>query len=422
MDTSKIWRSFLQKNSLVLLVFVFGLAIGLFIRNSQVIVNTIEERASSHFRNIVLAREWNARYGGVYVEKTAGMQSNPYLENPDFVAADGRIYTKKNPALMTREISELAMSDSLFSFHITSLNPLNPGNRPDSFEVQALMQFEEGIPSAGMKVREQDRTLYCYIAPLVTEESCLQCHAKQGYQVGDIRGGISVLFDITAIEGELRLNNILIFLFSIVSVLVLTGLTYFFMRGLMRRLNKAHKEIREMAITDSLTKLYNRRYFSTQLKDEFLRGKRYKRNMSCIMLDIDFFKKFNDTYGHQTGDLVLQEVAAVVKDQARATDIVARYGGEEFIVMLPETDATGAVVFGEKIRGAVENKEMEADDGANLHVTVSVGVCALGAGEIAQVEDENRIIAFADKALYVAKENGRNRVEVYRNGYSDVES
>ena len=422
MDTSKLWRSFLQKNSLVLFLFALGLAVGLFFRTNQLIMNMIEERAVSHFRNIVLAREWNARYGGVYVEKTGGMESNPYLENPDIMSMDGRTYTKKNPALMTREISELAMSDSLFSFHITSLKPLNPGNQPDSIEVLALRLFEEGIEAAQMKVREESRTYYRYTAPLVTEESCLACHAKQGYQVGDIRGGITVFFDITDIEGDLRINNTLIFVFSVVSVLILSGLTYLFVKGLMKRLNKAQEEIHEMAITDSLTSLYNRRYFFTQLRDEFLRMKRHKRYMSCTMLDIDFFKKFNDTYGHQTGDMVLQEVAHVVKEQARVTDLVARYGGEEFIVMLPETDEAGAVVFGEKIRKAVEDKELEADDGARLHVTVSVGVCSLGGEEIVEVADENRIIARADKALYTAKENGRNRVEVCRNGNTRKES
>ena len=420
MDTSKLWRRFLQQDSLVLLVFALGLAVGLFIRNNQLISNMIEDRATSHFRNIVLAREWNAGYGGVFVEKTEGMESNPYLENPDILSVDGQTYTKKNPALMTREISELAIADSLYSFHITSLNPLNPGNNPDSFEEQALLQFEEGVGAAQTKVYEGDRTYYRYMGPLVTEESCLQCHAQQGYQVGDIRGGISVLFDITEIEDNLRSNNIFIFIFCIISVLILIGLTYIFVRGLMQRLNTANKEIREMAITDSLTKLYNRRYFFTQLRDEFLRIKRHKRNLSCIMLDIDFFKKFNDTYGHQTGDVVLREVAKVVNDQARATDLVARYGGEEFVVMLPETDEKGAAVFGEKIRGAVESKVMEADDGTQLKVTVSVGVCAMTTDEIVKIEDESLIIKFADKALYTAKENGRNRVELYRNGSPDM--
>ena len=245
MDTAKLWRSFLQKNSLVLLVFAFGLAIGLFIRSNQLIANMIEERASSHFRNIVLARKWNAQYGGVFVEKTEGMESNPYLENPDIVSVDGRTFTKKNPALMTREISELAMSDSLYAFHITSLNPLNPGNRPDSFEVRALRDFEAGIKHTQTKVHREGRTYFRYMAPLVTQESCLQCHAKQGYQVGDIRGGISVFFDITELERDLRLNNILIFIFSILSVSLLIGLTYIFVKGLMRSLNTAHRELAE---------------------------------------------------------------------------------------------------------------------------------------------------------------------------------
>jgi len=247
MDTTKLWQNFLRKNSLVMLVFAFGLAIGLFIRGNQLIQAMIEERASSHFRNIVMARRWVAQYGGVYVKKTPGMESNPYLENPDIVSMDGQIYTKKNPALMTRELSELAEADSLYSFHITSLNPLNPGNAPDDFELEALRKFEAGQSHDQTTVTRDGKTFFRYMAPLITEESCLQCHAKQGYKVGDIRGGISVLFDITEFEADHRINNILIFIFSIVSVIILITMTYVLIRGLMKRLDVALKEINNLS-------------------------------------------------------------------------------------------------------------------------------------------------------------------------------
>ncbi len=388
--------------------------IGLFVKNIQLLNKEVESRAKSHFRNIVLTRRWNANFHGVYVKKAEGVQSNPYLENPDIVAADGTVFTKKNPALMTREISELAQEDSLYSFHITSLLPLNPDNAPDEFERESLQAFEQGVEETSLKGSKNLKTYYRYMAPLMVEEGCLECHAKQGYKVGDVRGGISVELDITEIEKSLRLNNVLIFILSAFSLILLLVLTYTFVRQLMKNIEKSQELMKELAVTDELTRLYNRRFFFEKLNQEFSRSKRHQRSIACIMMDIDFFKKFNDNYGHQVGDLVLKVVADVIKAQARTTDTVARYGGEEFTVLLPETDPPGARVFAEKIRMAIEEKIVTTDDNQDLQVTMSLGVCALSFEQLLEMDDETVIVKFADKALYAAKEKGRNQVQVYQ--------
>ena len=108
----KMWKTFIINVSLVIVIFVLGMFLWIFSRNKNLINQQMLSRARAHFNSIVLTRRWNAGFGGVYVEKKEGIISNPYLENPDFEAQDGTIYTKKNPALMTREISELAVSDS----------------------------------------------------------------------------------------------------------------------------------------------------------------------------------------------------------------------------------------------------------------------------------------------------------------------
>lgn len=119
------------------------------------------------------------------------MQSNLYLENPDLKAVDGRMLTLKNPALMTREISELANEGSLFSFHITSLRPLNPSNVPDAFETKALQEFETGSKEH-LLIEDKPKGAHLrYMAPLLVEQSCLSCHAQQGYSVGHRYGPIS---------------------------------------------------------------------------------------------------------------------------------------------------------------------------------------------------------------------------------------
>jgi diguanylate cyclase (GGDEF)-like protein len=128
-----------------------------------------------------------------------------------------------------------------------------------------------------------------------------------------------------------------------------------------------------------------------------------------LILDIDNFKSFNDKYGHQTGDVVLKKVAKIMSETLRKSDTIARYGGEEFVIVLPETNISGAQVVGEKVRKAIENCEIEYGEDATkaLKVTVSVG-----GAEFNQGEDRMSLIERADKNLYKAKANGRNRLEI----------
>jgi len=217
----KIWKSFLSKISLVILLFIVGVFIGLFSRERHLIDREILKRAQTNFDNIILTRRWNAKYGGVYIEKKEGVESNPYLINPDIITIDGKRYTKKNPALMTREISVYAEQDSMFKFHITSTKPLNPGNTPDELEKNALLAFENGKKEYYTKVKDDETTVFWYMAPLFVEESCMNCHAIQGYKVGDVRGGISVQFDITEMEHSVATNMYLIIGLGILTIFII---------------------------------------------------------------------------------------------------------------------------------------------------------------------------------------------------------
>ncbi|MCP4180179.1 MAG: diguanylate cyclase, partial [bacterium] len=340
---SNLIVKFTLSMSLIVLLFILSIFTGILVNNRKILESEILSRARSYFENIVLTRKWNAKYGGVFIEKTEGVESNPYLKNPDIETLDRKIYTKKNPALMTREISELADDENLYQFHITSLKPLNPNNIADEFETLALLSFDQGYEETYLKEKIGDNVFFRYMGPLETEESCIQCHGEQGYKIGDIRGGISVIFNIDDIERNIVTNRIIMVIISILSTLLLLGVFYFLIFRLNRNLHNALTRIKTLAEQDSLTSLYNRRYMYEWAAIELSRATRYEEPLSIIMLDIDHFKKINDNYGHKLGDKTLIEFSRLLKKHCRKTDIVARYGGEEFVIILTNTEKAGAI-------------------------------------------------------------------------------
>ncbi|OGW38659.1 MAG: hypothetical protein A2010_18435, partial [Nitrospirae bacterium GWD2_57_9] len=306
-------------------------------------------------------------------------------------------------ALMTREISELSGREGMFRFHLTSLKLLNPENKPDAFEEQALRMFErDGLKETSTVERINGRTIFRYMAPLYVEEDCLQCHGPQNYRSGDVRGGISISFDIEDLQQKISRNTFLIVLFGVSTTAILLGLIYFFTAQLIRKLADARRQIEKLAITDELTGLFNRRHILTRFNEEFEQGKRLNTCVCCIMADIDHFKAVNDKYGHLKGDAVLKSLGHLFKNMVRAYDIAGRYGGEEFLIILPDTRLEQAWNFAERIR-------MQAKESLNgdVKITISMGVTCIQDGD-GSVDD---MIRRADSALYKAKSAGRDRVE-----------
>ncbi len=165
-------------------------------------------------------------------------------------------------------------------------------------------------------------------------------------------------------------------------------------------------------LTDVLTGWHNRRYLQTRIREEVARAQRAAKPLACVFLDVDFFKRVNDTWGHPAGDRVLREMAERVELLIRSSDVAARYGGEEFAILLPATDSASAKILAERIRLAVASEPVILDDGTPVPLSVSLGVAAYtGAresGDIKAVAEE--LIARADVQLYRAKRGGRNRV------------
>jgi len=176
-------------------------------------------------------------------------------------------------------------------------------------------------------------------------------------------------------------------------------------RALTQERTQMLEKLRELAITDDLTKLYNSRHFYHQLENEIHRYNRYQRSLSLLLIDVDHFKEFNDTYGHLEGDQVLFQIAKLIKSCLRTMDTAYRYGGEEFTVILPETTCDAAMAVSERINEVVKNDLFNGDDKKDM--SVSIGVTEYLPGELV-----TEFVRRADKAMYMAKEGGRNRTSL----------
>lgn len=175
-----------------------------------------------------------------------------------------------------------------------------------------------------------------------------------------------------------------------------------------------NEKLKLLGLTDALTGIHNRRYFMQRLEEEVVRGLRQSLPISCLFIDIDHFKSFNDIYGHSVGDQVLRYVSNIIKQQMRLSDVLARYGGEEFAVLLTNTDTHLAQEIAERIRAAISNAVLNVDSLAeDLHVSVSIGCTTMlePANQNVTTLGEN-LLNSSDQALYIAKDSGRNCVKV----------
>ncbi|MBN2653693.1 MAG: DUF3365 domain-containing protein [Nitrospirae bacterium] len=218
---------------LPVIVWAFLLAISLLANlktNETHFSDLLKEQSRAFFKEIVVTRLWNAQHGGVYVIVTDKTQPNPYLDTPnrDLTTTNGLKLTMINPAYMTRQISELTKGKNNVTFHITSLNPLRPANEADEWEKMALASFEAGKIEAAEKITLNSEEIFRYMAPLFVEKPCLKCHEKQGYRLGDVRGGISVTMPLSAYtaNNEREQNN-LVALHVMLFILGSAGIAFF---------------------------------------------------------------------------------------------------------------------------------------------------------------------------------------------------
>ena len=419
----------------IVTVFSFTFFILKYINDSKNDYQIISEKilfqeASTLFNNIVTMRKWSSDHGAVYVKAHDGIQPNPYLKDNHAYTNENELLIKINPAWMTRQLSELSNKSEKFYFKITSLKPMNPKNTPDEFEKTALEDLNQNINKKFYTNMEKDK--YNLMGSLKVEPSCLSCHTEQNYKVGDSIGGLRVSVPLDNYLENIEISNsktnifyfitfstslifITIIIFTINSIyareLNITKLN----KTLEKRVNKRTKELRdankrllEISTIDYLTNIPNRRYFFETGSKSFYLAKRAESDLSIICIDIDYFKKINDIYGHNIGDEILKLIANTMNKYIRKSDILARTGGEEFTILLNNLNEKNAFIFAEKLRTSIENLTYENSD-IKIKVTISLGISQI------KKEDESldSIIIRADKALYLAKEENRNKSVIY---------
>lgn len=382
----------------------------------QEIVTIALNVARAYIDKDILYRKWNALHGGIYVPIGTGVSPNPFyppsVQERDVITPSGRHLTLVNPAYMTRQIYELANKEHKASGRITSLKPLRPENKADAWETAALQDFERGRPEVSSIVTEDSLRYMRLIRPLITEESCLPCHRHQGYKKGDIRGGISIRLPMEIFEPAMRKEvRLLVAGHGVIWSLGLIGL-YFGYKGLRRRteerdsaeeeLKRVNAILENQATTDSLTGICNRRKFLELLQMKIQEARRYAMPLALIFFDIDHFKSVNDTYGHEAGDHVLQELSSIVTGMVRQTDFFARFGGEEFVVLVHKNDVRTGRELAEKIRLKVEQHNFPL---------IGTVTCSFGVAQFYPDDTAETFIKRADDAMYSAKQAGRNRVE-----------
>ena len=420
---------------IVTIIFFFTLFILKYINDSKNDYQIISEKilfqqASTLFNNIVTMRKWSSDHGAVYVKAHEGIEPNPYLLNNHDYTKNNELLIKINPAWMTRQISELSNQREKFYFKITSLNPINPKNLPDEFEKFALEELKKDKNKEFYTRIQNDK--YNLMGSLKVESSCLECHKTQGYKIGDVIGGLrtsvpidNYLENLEIVESKSNVLYLITIFTSILFILIITfTINSIYERELNiltlnktleRKVNRRTKELRdankkllEITNIDYLTNIPNRRYFFEAGSKSFYLAKREEKNLSIICIDIDYFKKINDTYGHNIGDEILKLLANTMAKIVRKSDILARTGGEEFTILLNNMNGRNAFVFAEKLRNNIENLTYTNND-IKIKLTISLGISQM------KKDDENldSIIIRADKALYLAKEENRNKSVIY---------
>lgn len=347
----------------------------------------------------IIFRRWASQHGGVYVPVTETTQPNSYLQiaERDITTPSGKALTLLNPAYMTRQVFELQNADLGVRGHITSLQPIRPQNAADEWETQALHEFERGVREVN-EITQLAGTAYMRLMrPLLTEESCLKCHAAQGYRVGDIRGGISVAIPMEPLWQIQTRNNQSLGLAHV----ILWGLGLLGILGGSARIEKSESErahaeerLRFISSHDALSGLYNRASYEDQVAKLKQDG---HAPISVMMIDLDGLKDVNDSLGHAAGDELIKRAARVLKAGIRTDDIVARIGGDEFVILLPGASMQAAqqVLVRLKMQLIHDNLAQES-----APLSLSVG---LATAETNNMLDH--VIKLADERMYAEKKS-----------------
>lgn len=399
------------------LSLLFSLLWNIHLQEKQVFIIAKIQAAAFIDKDLAM-RSWATSHGGVYVRPTQQTPPNPYLDRPDrdVVTTGGMALTLMNPAYITREVhTRFADKYSVYG-HMTSLLLKNPDNAPDNWERKGMERFATGDLADYVGLQEiKGKPFFRLMKPMLMEEGCLQCHAWTGIPVGGVRGGINASVPLEplrqsaiTVQFHLALSHLIFWIIG------MAGVAWASRRAQRDYTDRVHSEaerqlLYQQATHDALTGLFNRRYLDDVYPREVFRARRNGGVLAVALLDIDYFKNFNDEYGHDAGDRVLRTLGKILMEYLRKSDICCRYGGEELFIMMPDTDAGDVLPRMEELRHIIRSTKITDKQGRELPaVTVSIGVANCRKDDT-EVKD---LLTVADRALYRAKTEGRDRVVI----------
>ncbi len=381
--------------------------------NTQEIALT---EARTQFSRDLAFRSWVGSSGGIYApvnDRTIPSRHLQEIPERDVVTPSGKQLTLINPEYMIRLVNSSFPELHGAPTRVTSLNPRRLLNAPDSWELQALKRFDQGKTEVYEFVTFNNIPHLRLMRPLFAESPCLHCHPDQPYKEGDLMGGMSIVLPMAKLLNISRSQTIVMVMgHSILWSLGMIGL----FRGreqLLESIKKriqAEKIIMEQATHDDLTGLPNRRLLLELLNHTHTQCIRHKYMGGLLFLDLDNFKPVNDTFGHDVGDTLLQEIARRLEDTLRKEDVAARLGGDEFVVLLSEINGTHAQVEEQTLTVAkkicLALAEPFVIQGHTLSISASIGATLFPQDG----SEPEQLLKQADIAMYSAKKRGSDRV------------
>lgn len=383
---SSVIRRFTMVTAIVLITVVTIAVVAVQIRTESALLAGAREEANTCVALVRTARTWT-------FEQSVDASSSS-IERAEAMRDADR---------MVREMADEARGRGGVEFHLTAAHPLNKANAPDSWERPGLQALANGRAQYEEITGAQPSRMLRLLRPLVGGKSCLRCHEASGQGTRQIIGAISVSVPLKSQDALLRRSALWLSGLWVIVTMGLTAMTIVLVYRLASRLEAGEERLREMAMTDPLTGVYNRRAVFELLTSEIERTRRQKSRLGVVAVDLDHFKIVNDTYGHAAGDEVLKEAVRRMQSSIRSYDVLGRVGGEEFIVVAPEIEADELAMLAERMRRSVGDTPIPINVTTTVVVTASLGYALLHEGG-----DADTLTRRADTAVYAAKAAGRN--------------
>ncbi len=336
------------------------------------------------------------------------------------------------PAHATTLISNKFQNKNKYNFYIRNVSdiPRNKTNMADKEEMKAIKYFKNKPKKLEYfkKYKKNGNEYFQFASPIYIKPYCLACHGKKenalptirhryktayNYKVGDVRGIVSIKIPNDKINKIFYIYLKRELFITFLTFIIILFIFFIIFKNVLFQIKDIETNALDFASTDELTNLHNRKYLNT-FQQNIKSTIKNKGDFIIAFLDIDYFKKVNDTYGHVVGDIILKEFAILLRSLSEAEDIVCRYGGEEFLIIVYNTSLEKAIEKFNNIRAEVANKKINFEN-YTINITVSIGIDMGTTGDSIEV-----VISNADKALYKAKENGRNRIEIYNQKSNDA--